>query len=344
VLLVGCRSCVKMTNNKNKNNARTGGAALSSPTNVDFINEGHAAQARYIAAMTNPFAAPAVPIPDSFLPAHCCKIGREHSATVTNLVLTFMRTEEGQTGDYQVSFGMYNGSTTVLESVAASDIGSRLVAAGISFEDGTAAADMGGFVTYTQYDRAYDGVSTSAETVNIDKRIERNQGYGSLTYKLNRRQMLDFEGNGRVDITIVFDSPKSVIARFAAIVECDGQQGFVENVTSQADFAITSSMDNVHAGVFADIALPRGTAHLHPVHSDLTQTGGHHFKDVWHAAANWVSTAAGWAWKHRNSVASWANKAGDVYRDLSAFSGSITGSIDGSILALGARAAPLMLA
>jgi hypothetical protein len=230
-----------------------------------------------------------------------------------------------------------------MEATADSEVGSRLVAAGISFEDGTAAADLGGFVTYNQYDRA-NGGGTATETVNIDKRIERNRGYGSLTYKLNRRQMLEFEGNGRVDLTIVFDSPKSVIARFAAIVETDGQQGFVENVVSQADFIITSSLDNVHAGVFADIALPRGNSHLLPTHADLTQSGGHHFRDVWHAAANWVSTAAGWAWKHRTTVASWANKAGDVYRDLSAFSGSITGSIDGSILALGARAAPLMLA
>jgi hypothetical protein len=333
-----------MTNKKNKNNARTGGAALSSP-NVDFINEGHAAQARYIAALANPFAAPAIPIPDSFLPAHCAKVGREITATITKMQLVFSKTQAEATGDYQVFFGWYNGNTDVGSYSTTSEVGARLVAAGISFEDGTAAADVGGFVSYKQLDQAYSATSgQTAETVDSDERLERNRGYGSLTYKLNRRQMLEFEGNGRVELHIDFDSPKSVIARFAAIVETDGKQGFDENVASQNEFVVTSSMDNVHAGVFSDIPHPRSNGHLMPVHADLTQNGGHHFKDVWHAAGNWVSAAAGWAWKHRNQVTSWANKAGQVYKDLSAFGGSITASMDGSILSLGARAAPLMLA
>jgi len=65
--LDSCRFCVKMSNIKNKNNARTGGAVSPPNTGIDFINTGHAAQARYMAALANPFASPAVPIPDSFL-------------------------------------------------------------------------------------------------------------------------------------------------------------------------------------------------------------------------------------------------------------------------------------
>jgi len=341
VLLVGCRSCVKMINNKNKNNARNGGA-VSSP-NVDFINEGHAAQARYIAAMTNPFSAPPVPIPDSFLPAHCCKLGREVTAVVDKLLVDFRKSNEGSTGDYRISLKWQNGNTVVGEYVATSLVGSRLVAAGISFEDGTAAADVGGFVTYTQSDEAF-GSAGGGELVSTDTRIERNQGYGSITYNLNRRQMLDFEGEGRVLLKIEFDSPKNVIARFVAIAETDGKQGFVEDVVSQSEFTITSSVDNIHAGVFADIPHPRSNAHLLPIHSDITLHGGHHFKDVWNVAASWVSSAAGWAWKHKTQVANWANKAGQVYKDLTAFGGSISGSIDGTILSIGARAAPLLLA
>jgi len=332
-----------MINNKNKNNARTGGAVLS-PPNVDYINEGHAAQARYIAAMTNPFAAPPVPIPDSFLPAHCCKIGREVTATLDALYIVFKKNNEEPTGDYRITYSWYNGTTQVGQFDAISEVGARLVAAGISYEDGTAAADMGGFVTYSQIDAACSGGSSAVENVATDERIERNQGHGSITYKLNRRQMLEFEGEGQVNLSIKFDSPKTIIARFASIAETDGQQGFVEDVTNHSAFVITSSMDNIHAGVFADIPHPRSNAHLLPIHSDLTLNGGHHFKDVWNAAANWVSSAAGWAWKHKTQVASWANKAGQVYKDLTAFGGSISGSIDGTILSVGARAAPLLLA
>jgi hypothetical protein len=332
-----------MTNTRNKNNARTGGAVLSSP-NVDFINEGHAAQARYIAALANPFAAPAIPIPDSFLPAHCAKMGREITATITKMKVQFTKYADEATGDYAVNFAWYNGNNNIGAYQATSEVGARLVAAGISFEDGTAAADVGGFVTYRQLDQAYSATAAAAETVDSDERLERNRGFGSLTYKLNRRQMLEFEGNGRVELEIEFDQAKSVIARFVAIVETDGKQGFVESVVSQNEFLVTSSMDNVHAGVFSDIPHPRSNGHLMPMHADLTQNGGYHFKDVWHAAGNWVSAAAGWAWKHRNQVASWANKAGQVYKDLSAFGGSITASMDGTILSLGARAAPLMLA
>jgi len=342
VLLAGCRSCVKMNNIKTKNNARTGGAVLSSPKNVDFINQGHASQARYLAAMANPFASPAVPIPDSFLQAHVCKIGREITAVVDAVQIVFKRANNEPTGDYMVSFDWYNNGVAVGNYTATSEVGARLVAAGIMFEDGTATSDIGGFVTYSQIDAANN--QTSFEQVDTDQRIERNRGYGSLTYKLNRRQMLDFEGNGEVDLRISFDSPKNMIVRFAAIVETDGKQGFVENVASQAQFVVTTTMDNVHAGVFADIPHPRSNGHLLPPHADLTTNGGHHFKDVWYAAANWVSSAAGWAWRHKNQVASWANKAGEVYRDLSTFGGSITGALDGSIMTLGASAAPLLLA
>lgn len=330
-----------MNNIKKKNNARNGGA-VSSPTNVDFINTGHAAQARYIAALANPFAAPAVPIPDSFLPAHCCKAGREIIANVTKLVLGFNKTTEEVTGDYELSFRWWNGATIVGEYTASSEVGSRLVAAGLAFEDGTAAADIGGFINFKQTDYAY--AAAAGEIVSVDERLERNRGYGSLVYKLNRRQMLEFEGNGAVSLEIEFDSPKIVIAKFAAIMETDGKQGFTEDVVSNGEFLVTSSMDNVHAGIFSDIPHPRITGHLPAIHTDLSQNGGHHFKDVWSTAASWVSSAAGWAWKHKNQVASWANKAGEVYRDMVSFGGSISGAIDGSILSIGAGAAPLLLA
>lgn len=331
-----------MVNIKSKSNARTGGA-VSSPK-VDFINTGHAAQSRYIAALTNPFAAPAVPIPDSFLTAHCAKAGFESTLTgVSDLRLTFLKSSDEVTGNYTTLFKAFNASgVEVLNKSYISTVGTRLVAGGISFEDGAQASDVGGFVTYIQDDAAWDG--TSFEPVTTDTRTERNYGFGSLTYNLNRRQAMDFEGNARTTLRVVFSDPKDVIVRFAALLECDGTQGLVENVVSQSDFMITQSLQNHHAGVFGDTPHPQINTHLPPSLTDLAPHSTHHFSDMWHAAASWVSSAAGWTWRHLPQIRAWANKAPQIYRDVSAFRGSITAARTGEIMSLGARAAPLLLA
>jgi hypothetical protein len=337
-----CRFCVKMVNVKSKSNARSGGA-VTSPS-VDFINTGHAAQSRYIAALMNPFAAPAVPIPDSFLPAHCAKIGYESTQTgVKGFRMNFRKNSQDVTGDYTVELIAWDaGGNNIINKSYTSEVGARLVAGGLAFEDGAQADSIGGFVTYSQIDQASDGTTT--ESVNEDDRTERNNGYGSLTYSLNRRQALDFEGNAYSSLLIDFSAAKDVILRFVAIVECDGDQGFTESVVSTSDFVLTQTMMNHHAGVFADTPHPKYTGHLPPILTDLKSVPTHHFSDMWHSAAGWVSSAAGWAWKHRGAVTQWANKAHDVYKYVSGFSGSITAARTGEIMSLGARAAPLLLA
>lgn len=331
-----------MVNMKSKNNARTGGA-VSSPK-VDFINTGHASQSRYIAALTNPFAAPAVPIPDSFLTAHCAKAGFESTLSgVYILELSFRKTADDVTGNYAAQFKAYNLSGgVVLDKSYTSSVGTRLVAGGISFEDGAQASDVGGFVTYEQQDSAWDG--NSFETVGSDTRTERNYGFGSLTYNLNRRQAMDFEGNAHTNLRITFSDAKDIIVRYAAILECDGIQGLTENVVSQSDFIITQTLQNHHAGVFGDTPHPQTNTHLPPSLTDLAPHTTHHFSDMWHTAASWVSAAAGWTWKHRPQIQAWASKAPQIYRDVSAFRGSITAARTGEIMSLGARAAPLLLA
>jgi len=331
-----------MVNVKSKSNARTGGAVTS--PNVDFINTGHAAQSRYIAALTNPFAAPAVPIPDSFLKAHCAKAGYE--ATINNvkiIKLQMYKVTESATGDYQLVFQAFDLAGNILEQrTYTSAVGARLVAGGISFEDGAMASDVGGFITYEQKDAAYEG--TTYENVMVDSRTERNYGYGSLTYNLNRRQALDFEGEAMTILEVTFSEVKNVIVRWAAILECDGAQGFTHGIVSQSDFIVTQTIQNHHAGVFGDTPHPKTTAHLTPRLTDLAPHTTHHFSDMWHTAANWVSSAAGWAWKHKPQITAWAQKADQVYRDVSAFRGSITAARTGEIMSLGARAAPLLLA
>jgi hypothetical protein len=332
-----------MVNVKSKSNVRTGGAVTS--PNVDFINTGHAAQSRYIAALTNPFAAPAVPIPDSFLKAHCAKAGLEQSLVgVKQIKLTFHKTGGSPTGNYRVAFDCtdVNGAPIFPAKLYDSLVGTRLVAAGLSFEDGAKASDVGGFVTYSQRDAAYDG--TSFEDVMVDSRTERNYGYGTLTYNLNRRQALDFEGDSHIQLKIEFSEAKDLVVRFVAIVECDGQQGFSEGIVAQNDYVITQTIQNHHAGVFGDTPHPKTTAHLPPHLTTVAPHTTHHFSDMWHTAANWVSSAAGWAWKHKPQITAWAQKAEQVYRDVSAFRGSITAARTGEIMSLGARAAPLLLA
>ena len=335
-----------MVNVKSKSNARTGGAVTS--PNVDFINTGHAAQSRYIAALTNPFSAPAVPIPDSFLKAHCAKAGFEASVTnVKQIVLRFYKLSgpAQPTGNYRLVFQAYDASGTVLagsNKTYDSEVGARLVAAGIAFEDGAKASDVGGFVTYQQRDAAYDG--TTDEEVLTDTRTERNYGYGTLTYNLNRRQALDFEGEAYTELSMEFSEVKDLIIRFVGILECDGAQGFTQGIVSQNDFIVTQTIQNHHAGVFGDTPHPKTTTHLPPHLTAVAPHTTHHFSDMWHTAANWVSSAAGWAWKHKPQITAWAQKAEQVYRDVSAFRGSITAARTGEIMSLGARAAPLLLA
>lgn len=334
-----------MVNVKSKNNARMGGAVTS--PNVDFINTGHAAQSRYIAALMNPFAAPAVPIPDSFLKAHCAKIGAEKTlSNVKTCNLFFNKTSSSlndSTGDYILIMQVLDsGGTELYRKDATSTIGARLVAAGISFEDGDQASDIGGFVEYIQQDSAFGG--STYEIVSKDTRSERNYGYGSLTYSPVRRQALDFEGKIETMLRIEFNSPKDLIVRFGAIVETDGEQGFIEGIVSQNDYLITQSLENHHAGVFGDTPYPKNTSHLLPHLTTMQPVPTHHWSDMWHTAANWVSSAAGWAWKHKPRITAWANQAGAVYRDLSNFRGSITAARTGEIMSLGARAAPLLLA
>lgn len=334
-----------MVNVKSKNNARMGGAVTS--PNVDFINTGHAAQSRYVAALMNPFSAPAVPIPDSFLKAHCAKVGFEKTLTgVKRVYMAFSKnfaSSQQSTGDYSVDmYALDAAGSALAHKVQTCSIGARLVAAGITFEDGDQASDIGGFVEYTQQDSAYGG--GTYEVVSKDTRTERNYGYGSLTYTPVRRQALDFEGNVEILLEINFQTPKDLIVRFAAIIETDGEQGFNEGIVAQNDYIITQSLDNHHAGVFGDTPYPKNTSHLLPHTTKLAPTATHHWSDMWHAAGSWVSSAAGWAWRHKPRIAAWANQAGQVYRDLQSFRGSITAARTGEIMSLGARAAPLLLA
>ena len=333
-----------MVNVKSKSNARTGAPQMS--PNVDFINTGHAAQSRYIAALANPWAAPAVPIPDSFLKAHCAKVGWEDTHSNCKAAqLRFYKNADSASGNYTIELNTFNNLGQVMDSrIYSTTVGARLVAGGISFEDGEKASDVGGFVTYEQQDKAYDPSTGSSEVVLMDSRTERNYGYGSLTYSLNRRQAMDFEGEAMSVIRIEFSDVKSLIIRFAAIVECDGSQGFTEGIVAQNDFIITQTIQNHHAGVFGDTPHPKTTTHLPPNLTALAPHTTHHFSDMWHTAASWVSSAAGWAWKHKPQIAAWANKAEQIYRDVSAFRGSITAARTGEIMSLGARAAPLLLA
>jgi hypothetical protein len=191
-------------------------------------------------------------------------------------------------------------------------------------------------------DAAFGG--GSYEVVSLDTRSERNYGYGSLTYSPTRRQSLDFEGNIEIKLKIEFQTAKDLIVRWAAILETDGEQGFAEAIVSQNDYIVTQSLENHHAGVFGDTPYPKNTSHLQPHITQIATTPTHHWSDMWHSAASWVSSAAGWAWRHKPRITAWAQTAGQVYRDLSNFRGSITAARTGEIMSLGARAAPLLLA
>jgi len=331
-----------MSNTKNKKNARNGEAALSSPHEVEFINTGHAAQSRYLAALANPFASPAVPIPDSFLMAHVSKMGYETTLTgVRELGFGFWKNADEPTGDYSLEFKWHNGTAWSTLKQFNSEIGARLVAAGIAFEDVGRADAMQGTITYTQKDKANNGLLS--EAVQASERTERNRGFGMIAYELMRRQALEFEGDAQTEMTVKFSTPTDIIARFVGIAETDGQQGFVEDFISNRNFCTTSSYPNHHAGVFSDIPHPDLDYSLAtPSLTELAVHNEGHHSTALATAAHWVATAAGWAWKHKTAIANFVRKAPSYYQGMMNFGGSVV-STSGQIMAIGARTAPLAL-
>jgi len=328
---------------KNKNNARTRGAVSPPNTGIDFINTGHAAQARYMAALANPFASPAVPIPDSFLEAHVSKIAKEVVLDgVQKLEMRFYKTTDDPTGDYSIRFRYFSASGWTDLTDETSEVGARLVAAGIAFEDVGTLDSLEGVITYVQDNWAYN--SGAQEFVSKNERLSRNVGHGTTLYEPMRRQALDFEGDAYTILTIAFSSARNVIARWSAITETDGKQGFVERESSNKDFVITSSYPNHHAGVFGDTPMPALDHSLMlPSH---TQVINHHpaaHTSALQAAAHWVSSAAGWAWKHKDAIGNALKKSASYYQAMTKYGGSIM-SNSGRIMALGARAAPLAIA
>jgi len=331
---------------KIKNNARTGGAVTTPNKGVEFINTGHAAQSVYLAALANPFASPAVPIPDSFLPAHVSKVGLEkvfsEITNVDEIDLTFFKASNEVTGDYGIKISSRRGTTWTTDKLVTCETGARLVAAGISFEDIGRADELQGMVTYKQENGAYDTVAY--ENVSTSERSSRNEGFGSTLYELQRRQALEFEGNSRTRLSILFSNRVNIVARFSAIVEFDGDIGFTESKISNKNFVITSSMPNYHAGVFADTPHPDlDHSLLLPSHTEVTHHNAGHHSSALTAAAHWVSSSAGWLWKHRDAAAKIISKAPEYYRAMTRFGGSIMGA-SGQIMSLGARAAPLAIA
>jgi len=337
---------------KNKNNARTGGAVVTTPNKrVEFINTGHAAQSVYLAALANPFASPAVPIPDSFLPAHVSKVGLEkvfsEITNVDELALKFFKVGNEVTGDYGIEIASRRGNTWTTDKLVTCETGARLVAAGISFEDIGRADELQGMVTYTQENGASGGPiggPSAYETVSLSERSARNEGFGCTLYELQRRQALEFQGNSQTRLSILFSNRVNIVARFSAIVEFDGEIGFTEHKISNKNFVITSSMPNYHAGIFADTPHPDlDHSLLLPSHTEVTHHNAGHHSSALTAAAHWVSSSAGWLWKHRDAAAKIISKAPEYYKAMTRFGGSIT-SASGQIMSLGARAAPLAIA
>jgi len=329
---------------KNKNNARTGGAVSPPNTGIDFINTGHAAQARYMAALANPFASPAVPIPDSFLEAHVSKIAKEMVIDgVQKLQIKFYKSTEDATGDYSIQYRYQTAAGWVDPVTEISEVGARLVAAGIAFEDVGQLDSLEGVITYTQENWALQG-GVGTEFVNQSERLSRNVGHGTTLYEPMRRQALDFEGDAYTILTIAFSTARNIIARWSAITETDGKQGFVERESSNKDFVITSSYPNHHAGVFGDTPMPALDHSLMlPSHTQVTNHHPVAHTSALQAAAHWVSSAAGWAWKHKDAIGNALKKSASYYQAMTKYGGSIM-SNSGQIMALGARAAPLAIA
>lgn len=263
-----------------------------------FHNTGHAAQSRYVAALTNPWAAPPVPIPDSFLEANVAKVAKEIIVQdATNLYLTFYKFADSPTGDYKLEVLATNSVGAELHrSTYDSAVGTRLVAAGICFEDSRNITDISGLVTYSHISSAFKG--GVYEPVYSDVKTERNNGTGSMRYTPKRRQALDFEGTVSEQLRLDFSEPFRGVVRIAAIAEFDGSVGFTETLTSNTDFVLTNVMQNYHAGQFADTPLPDVDVHVHPSHTSIEKTGSSIFNTIWHAASHFVSQAAGWANKH----------------------------------------------
>jgi len=334
-----------MSNTKKKNNARTGGAVTSPTQGVEFINTGHAAQARYLAALANPFASPAVPIPDSFLEAHVSKIGLEEVITAANEIqVNFYKTVDAAAGNYVVEFLTREGGVITSYKSTASSVGTRIVAAGIAFEDVGQLDSIEGVITYEQENLAYDGAGSSSEAISKVVRKERNKGHGTVLYEPMTRQSLDFEGASNTTMRILFSTPRNVIARWSMIVETDGVQGLTEINTNNKNFVITSSYPNHHAGIFADTPMPYlNHALIDPSHTDVADHNPGHHSTAVAAAAHWVASAAGWAWRHKDAVANVLKRAPEYYQALTSYGGSVMSSV-GQITALGARAAPLAIA
>jgi len=328
---------------KIKNNARTGGAVSPSNTGIDFISTGHAAQARYMAALANPFASPAVPIPDSFLEAHVSKIAKEVVIdAVQQLRIMFGKESDEATGNYSVVFKYLRNGSWTETTIETSEVGARLVAAGIAFEDVGQLDSLEGVINYGQENWANDG--TQEELVSKTERLSRNVGHGTLLYEPMRRQSLDFEGNAKTALSISFSTPRNVIARFSVIAETDGTQGFTERDTSNKNFVLTSSYPNHHAGIFGDTPMPAlDHSLMQPSHTTVTNHNSVAHTTALQAAAHWVSSAAGWAWRHKDAVGNLLKKAPLYYQAMTKYGGSIMNA-SGQIMALGARAAPLAIA
>jgi hypothetical protein len=262
-------------------------------------------------------------------------------ANCMGLKIEAYRVRDDPTGDYKVNLMTFNGSVWNVRRTFESEVGARIVAAGIAYEDASPADSIGGVTTYSQTDGAYNaGVY---EFVDRDVRTERNRGDGAICYQLMRRQALEFEGSSQTILEIMFSQSITVVAKFAVIAETDGVQGFTENRVSSKDFLITSSYDNHHAGIFADIPVPEFDYSLiPPSHTTIEIDGNDKHRGALSAAAHWVATAAGWVWKHKDSIGKVVNRLPHYYHAAVNFGGSIV-SHTGQILSLGARAAPLML-
>jgi len=332
---------------KNNYNARTGGAVSPSNKGLEFINTGHAAQSRYLAALANPFASPAVPIPDSFLTAHVAKAGFEtvYSNGVDELRIEFYRDADDSSGNFKMMFQSRRGSVWTNDKTFNSDVGTRLVAAGISFEDIGKADDVEGVVTYFQENAAFaPGTGVPREVVSKTQRSSRNIGFGTILYELQRRQALDFEGDAWTRISIDFSHQSNMLVRFCAITESDGDVGFVENKISNKNFIISGQIQNYHAGVFADTPHPNlDHSLIEPAHTAVHEHNAGHHSSALTAAAHWVSSAAGWLWKHKDKAAGLIKAAPKFYHDMTKYGGSIM-SASGQIMSIGARAAPLAIA
>jgi len=333
-----------MSNMKNKNNARTGGAVSSPNKGIDFINTGHAAQARYMAALANPFASPAVPIPDSFLEAHVSKLAKEMVIDdVQQLQIKVYKSTDEPTGDYKIQFKYKTPSGWTDTIIETSEIGLRLVAAGIAFEDVGQLDSLEGVITYSQENIAYLP-GFAEEVVSKSERLSRNVGHGTILYEPMRRQALEFEGDAYTILNVYFSAQRNIIARFCVIAETDGKQGFVERETSNKDFNITSSYPNHHAGIFGDTPMPALDHSLMvPSHTQVINHNPVAHDSALQAAAHWVSSAAGWAWKHKDAIGNALKKSASYYQAMTRYGGSIM-SNSGQIMALGARAAPLAIA